>query len=263
VNTEINKLSPSRKNLKARAVGIIPARFASTRFPGKPLVEIAGKTMVMRVYEQAKKASSLADVVVATDDERILNHVWSMGGNAVMTSNTHVSGTDRCAEAVEILKEEYDVVVNIQGDEPFQQPSTIDAIVALFDDKEVQIASVMRQLKNIKSILNPNRVKVVFNRNNDALYFSRQPIPYEANGDHRMAVGTSAFYLHVGMYAFRASTLKSITALEISRLEALESLEQLRWLENGYTIRMVETLLDSPSVDVPEDLEKLTSFLTT
>lgn len=217
--------------------------------------------MVMRVYEQAKKAEQLAEVVIATDDERILDHVWSMGAKAVMTNSTHQSGTDRCAEAVTLLDDQYEIVINIQGDEPFQNPASIDAMVRLFDDPQVEITSVMRPLGNIKDLLNPNRVKVVFDKKKDALYFSRQPIPYEANTDHRMAAGDKPYFLHVGMYGFRSSVLQDLTKLEVSRLEKMESLEQLRWLENSYRIRMMETKTDSPSVDIPEDLEKLAPFL--
>ncbi len=241
-----------------KTLAVIPARFGSVRFPGKPLVNIGGKSMVVRVYEQVMKAARVDSVLVATDDERILNEVVINGGKAVMTGAHHQSGTDRCSEVLDLLDEEYDLLINVQGDEPFIQAQQIDELLEVFDDQEVEIATQMKRLENVADLLNPNRVKVVFDINKNALYFSRQAIPYEAgSGSHRLAGGKSSFYLHVGMYAFRASALKFISRLNPTALEGLERLEQLRWLEHGCTIRMQETRFDSPSIDVPEDLDKI------
>lgn len=243
-----------------KSLGIIPARFESSRFPGKPLVEIEGKTMIQRVYEQCQKASSLTEVIVATDDERIYNHVISFGGNVKMTASNHPSGTDRIAE-VAATKEGFDIIVNIQGDEPFIHPKQIESVIDIFEGNEqAEIATGVKLIDIQSDIFNSNIVKCVFGENGKALLFSRSPIPFLRNEEkENWSVGN--FYKHIGMYAFRRNTLLEITKLPPSRLEKLESLEQLRWLENGFEIFTTELPFDSFGIDTPEDLEKANEFL--
>lgn len=240
-----------------KILGVIPARFASTRFPGKPLVDILGKTMIMRVYEQAKKASCLADVVVATDDERIHQHVIEHGGKSILTSPDHQSGTDRCFEAWKKTDEKFDVIINIQGDEPFIEPAQIEELANCFSDEKAEIATLVKRIENSEILFNPNKVKMVKNNDQFALYFSRHPIPFQKNQPQDQWLTHQPYYLHIGLYGYRASILQEITALPISPLEKAESLEQLRWLENGYRIKVAETQHEAFGVDVPEDLKTL------
>lgn len=248
------------------AIVIIPARYASTRFPGKPLVDINGKSMIQRVYEQAQKAASISSVYVATDDERIQEHVLKeFGGKVVMTSPTHQSGTDRCAEALQKIEgngnknEKIEVVVNIQGDEPFIQPEQIDALVCLFEQETTQIATLVKPIESEAVLWDVNKPKVVRGTNGNALYFSRQCIPYLRNlpKSEWLSSNSQTFYKHIGVYAYRPCVLQQIAQLPPSPLEGAESLEQLRWLENGYTIQTAITHFESPSIDTPEDLEKV------
>lgn len=238
-------------------IGIIPSRYASTRFPGKPLTDIMGKSMVQRVYEQAKKSELLQEVFVATDDERIQQHVQAFGGNAVMTSQLHPSGTDRCHEAIEKINIPCDVVINIQGDEPFIEPEQIDNLARCFTDEQVYIATLVRKLSDMAHIQNSNRIKAVIDKNDFALYFSRQAIPFVNNVNDEHWVKEFTFYQHIGIYAYRKQTLSEITKLKPSMLEKAESLEQLRWLENGYRIKTILTQHESYSVDTPQDVEML------
>ncbi len=241
--------------------GIIPARYASSRFPGKPLINIGGKTMIQRVYEQACQAKTLKTVIVATDDERIYQHVQDFGGNVVMTSPNHPSGTDRCYEAYTLSgMKDIDAIVNIQGDEPFIQPGQIDLLCSIFDSREVQLGTLVKKLKNAADLNNPNAMKVVLNKDKEALYFSRSPIPYLRNHPQEKWLDNHTFYKHIGIYAYRTDVLQQIVQLPPSSLELAESLEQLRWLENGYKIKVAVTDYESISVDTPEDLEKLTPF---
>ncbi len=238
------------------ALVIIPARYASTRFPGKPLVDIGGKSMIQRVFEQAKKSKSVRDVCIATDDERILNHVEAFGGKAILTSASHQSGTDRCSEAVQKLEEnEVEVVVNIQGDEPFIKPQQIDDLVALFSNPTTQIGTLVKSIKKENVLWDVNKPKVVRGANGQALYFSRQCIPYLRNVPKENWLQSHTFFKHIGVYAYRKEVLRQISELPSSPLEQQESLEQLRWLENGYLIQTAITHFESPSVDTPEDLE--------
>ena len=247
------------------AIGIIPARYASTRFPGKPLAMISGKTMIQRVYEQASKAQSLGFVAVATDDRRIFDHVTSFGGKALMTSPLHRSGTDRCQEAVKILRESgttepgSGIVINIQGDEPFLDPGQIDRVTALFDRPEVNIATLACGIHHSEDLENPNIVKVVFDKNHKVLLFSRSVIPYQRNVVAGNWLDRHPYYKHIGLYGFRLAALQQITALEASPLEMAESLEQLRWLENGRDIYIDITDTESVAIDTPEDLSKLSN----
>jgi 3-deoxy-manno-octulosonate cytidylyltransferase (CMP-KDO synthetase) len=244
-----------------KIIGIIPARYASTRFPAKPLVDIGGKSMIERVYLQAKKSKSLTDVVVATDDERIVLHVKSFGGKVVMTSETHQSGTDRCSEAVNTFCPEADLVINIQGDEPFIQPGQIDLVASCFRSADTQIATLVKIIKTEEELFNVNIPKVVLNAQKEALLFSRQTIPAIRGKEQQEWLKNFTFYKHIGIYAYRTSILNEITSLKASSLELAESLEQLRWLENGYKIKVELTDFESVAVDTPDDLKKLTKFL--
>lgn len=244
---------------KSHFIGIIPARYASTRFPGKPLADIGGKTMIQRVYEQAAKA--LPNVTVATDDDRIYDEVIRFGGNVVMTAAHHQSGTDRCAEALEKaqkhFKQTFEVVVNIQGDEPFIDPEQIDLLCDCFKNEKTDIATLVKPITDNSLVFDPNKPKVVVGTDNQALYFSRSPIPYLRGVEQEQWHKVHTFYQHIGLYAYRTHVLKEITHLPQSRLELAESLEQLRWLENGYTIAVRETHHDSIGIDTPQDLEHL------
>jgi 3-deoxy-manno-octulosonate cytidylyltransferase (CMP-KDO synthetase) len=246
-------------------IGIIPARFESSRFPGKPLHMISGKSMIQRVYEQCNLAGTLDDLIVATDDERIVQHVKSFGGNVVLTSATHKCGTERCNEAISILNTNgiycnEDVVINIQGDEPLINPIQISLVSSSFKKKGVEIATLARKISNTIDIFNPNTIKVVFNNYNEALYFSRSPIPYKRGVIENEWILSENYYKHIGIYAYKIGVLKKITMFPPSKLELSESLEQLRWLENGIIINVAITDHDSHSVDIPEDvttIEKL------
>jgi 3-deoxy-manno-octulosonate cytidylyltransferase (CMP-KDO synthetase) len=244
-----------------RIIGIIPARFASTRFPGKPLVDIGGKSMIQRVYEQAKKSGSVADVIVATDDARIEEHVKQFGGRVVMTSEAHQSGTDRCFEAIQKFDASADIVINIQGDEPFIQPEQIDMIASCFDSEQVKIATLVKKITSYEELTNVNIPKVVLNTFGDAIYFSRQTIPYIRGKEKEQWLDCHTFYKHIGIYAYTTKALAEITKLQQSALELSEGLEQLRWIENGYNIRTKITDLENVAVDVPDDLKKLINFL--
>ena len=240
-------------------IGIIPARYASTRFPGKPLVDINGKMMIQRVYEQVQKV--LEYVCVATDDDRIKSAVESFGGEVVMTSADHESGTDRCAEAAvkfEKQKEiKADVVVNIQGDEPFIDPVQIQQLVNIFTIEESEIATLIKKVTNINVLDDSNKVKVVVGNNADAMYFSRSAIPFVRSAPKNDWLKKQDFYHHIGMYGYKRSVLMDICKLSKGNLELTESLEQLRWLENGYSIKTAITDIESIGIDTPEDLERV------
>lgn len=241
----------------ANVIGIIPARFASSRFPGKPLVDILGKTMIERVYHQASQASSLHRVVVATDDTRIFDHVTAFGGEVVMTSPHHASGTDRCAEVAALLLDKVDIIVNIQGDEPFIAPSQIDALVGLFSNPNCEIGTLVKRISNAEDLHSDTVIKVVRDLHNKALYFSRNAIPHVRGVKGDNLLKHANFFKHIGIYAYRAEVLKTLAALPVSELERSEALEQLRWLENGYSIHLAETEHESNSVDTPEDLKQM------
>ncbi len=243
--------------------GIIPARFASTRFPGKPLAMIGNKTMIQRVWEQATK--SLDRVYVATDDERIFNTVLDFKGNVVITSAEHRSGTERCAEAVEKITREtgetIDVVINIQGDEPFIRPEQINLLISSFSDESVEIATLVRKTNYGEDIFNPNQPKVILDSQSNAIYFSRAAIPFLRDLEPADWSKKYSYYKHLGLYAYRTETLKKLTKLPESPLEKAESLEQNRWLENGYKIRASVTEWESVGIDTPDDLETAKLFL--
>ena len=242
-----------------KVLGVIPARFASSRFPGKPLIDIKGKTMICRVFEGAAQSSQIERVVVATDDQRIIDEVLSFNGNAIMTSANHPSGTDRCAE-VAALYPECDIVINIQGDEPLVDYRQLEQLIAVFSDPLVEIATLVTRKTTMEELQNPNRIKVVADHEMNALYFSRSVVPnfYHSSGD---VLENYPFQRHIGLYAYRASTLQKLTSLAPTALEKTESLEQLRWLFYGYKIRLVETDIETPNIDVPEDLVKVLELL--
>ncbi len=231
-----------------KVIGIIPARYASTRFPGKPLADIGGKPMIQRVYEQALKAD-LHDVIVATDDERIENAVKQFGGKVMMTSPNHSNGTERIAEAAASV--DADIIINIQGDEPFIQPKQINLLTKCFGDKNVCIATLAKKENDAVAFSKSSIVKVVFDNDFNALYFSRSAIPFYRENENGI------FYKHIGIYAFRKNVLLDVVKLLETNLEAAEMLEQLRWLQHGYKIKIALTDLESISVDVPEDLERI------
>lgn len=242
-------------------IGIIPARYSSSRFPGKPLVMINGKSMIQRVYEQAEKADVLSDIIVATDDERINNHVKNFNGKVMMTSPNHQSGTERCNEVIEYLKKsspgkKLDIVINIQGDEPLIDPVQIKKVASCFTNKNIQIATLLKKISSNEELFNFNIVKSVFDKNNQAIYFSRQPIPFLSGKKNSEWLNFCNYYKHIGVYAYRTDILKEITNLKPSPMEIAESLEQLRWIENGYKINIALTDIESYAVDSPEDLKK-------
>jgi len=247
-----------KKNTILQFAGIIPARYASSRFPGKPLVLIGNKPMIQRVYDQARK--TLGIVWVATDDKRIFDAVSDFGGKAIMTSPDHLSGTDRCAEAVTKINREtakkIDVVINIQGDEPFIKPEQITLLMKCFDDETVELATLVRKVESGEDIFNPNQPKVILDSKGDAIYFSRAAIPYIRDSEKNDWSKIHVFYKHIGLYAYMSETLKKITLLSRSPLEISESLEQNRWIENGYRIRTAVTTWESISIDTPDDVEK-------
>ncbi len=240
-------------------IGIIPARYASTRFPGKPLAILGGKTVIQRVYEQA--SSVLEEAYVATDDERILQAVEQFGGRAVMTRADHKSGTDRIEEAAEKVGTDADVIINVQGDEPFIQPSQIETLMRLFDNPTTQIGTLGKRFDSIEATLNPNSPKIVTDLQGFALYFSRSVIPFVRGKEQAEWLKNYPFLKHLGLYAYRREVLREVTQLPQSPLELAESLEQLRWLENGYRIRVGLTDVETVGIDTPEDLARAEAFL--
>ncbi len=244
----------------SRIIGIIPARYGSTRFPAKALADIGGKTMIQRVYEQVQKASSINHLLVATDHLDILQHVQQFGGEACMTRESHVSGTDRCYEALLLKHEPFDYVINIQGDEPFILPDQIDLLASALNG-ETEIATLVKQIDDTEQLFSPNIVKVVFSSAHNALYFSRSAIPHLRALPEEKWITNHAFYKHIGMYAYRTDVLEKLTHLPVSVLEQAESLEQLRWLENEFSIRVIETKQETIGIDTPDDLLKALAYL--
>ena len=240
-------------------IGIIPARYASTRFPGKPLAMLGGRTVIQRVYEQA--AAVLEEAYVATDDERIFKAVEEFGGRVVMTRQDHKSGTDRIEEAAEKIGTQADVIINIQGDEPFIQKSQIETLKSLFENSETQIGTLGKKFESIEAATNPNSPKIVTDKNGFALYFSRSVIPYIRGKEQAEWLQHFPFLKHLGLYAYRRDVLRQITQLPQSPLEMAESLEQLRWLENGYRIRVGLTDMETVGIDTPDDLRRAEEFL--
>ena len=241
-------------------IGIIPARYASTRFPGKPLAILGGKPVIQRVYEQV--VNVLGEAYVATDDERIFNAVEAFGGRAVMTRNDHKSGTDRIEEAAQKLNTDADVIINVQGDEPFIQKSQLETVKHLFDDPQTQIATLGKPFESMEAVENPNSPKIVCDVNGYAMYFSRSVIPYVRGKEQQEWLQHFPFLKHIGLYAYRREVLQQLTLLPPSPLEQAESLEQLRWLQNGYVIQVALTDLETVGIDTPEDLKRAEDFIS-
>jgi 3-deoxy-manno-octulosonate cytidylyltransferase (CMP-KDO synthetase) len=239
-----------------KILAIIPARYASTRFPGKPLVDIKQKSMIQRVYEQSCKCSLLDDVIIATDDDRIMQNIAEFGGKGIMTSPLHQSGTDRCAE-VAAKYPDYDVVINVQGDEPYINPVQISKLISCFNADDTQIATLIKQIDEPADLHNVNSPKVVINNLSEAIYFSRSPLPHIRGQEPENWLQHYTYYKHIGIYGFRAEVLQQVTRLPIATLEKAESLEQLRWIQNGYRIKVAETELETQAVDTPEDLQRV------
>jgi 3-deoxy-manno-octulosonate cytidylyltransferase (CMP-KDO synthetase) len=238
-----------------KVLGIIPARYASSRFPGKPLIDLKGKTMIQRVYEGAKQSKLIDFLIVATDDSRIQEEVLKFGGNVEMTSEKHNSGTDRCAEVAK-KHPEYDLIINIQGDEPLVDFRQLDQLIQVFEKESIQIATLATKKITSEELENPNRIKIVVDKNNSALYFSRSAIPNQVNfkGD---GLSSYPFLRHIGLYAYQKNTLIELSNLPVSTLETIESLEQLRWLYSGFKIHVAETDIETPNIDSIEDVENV------
>ena len=242
-------------------IGIIPARFASTRFPGKPLADIGGKTMIERVYRQAQKSTLLSSIIVATDNPAIREEVTRFGGEVCMTSPDHPSGTDRCAEVLDTMNLACDAVINIQGDEPFIDPRQIDLLCSCFDDPRTELATLIKEIEGAEILFNVNSPKVIIDSGNFALYFSRHPIPYLRGVNEDQWLHHHKFFQHIGLYGYRPAVLRKITRLQPSSLEKAESLEQLRWLENGLKIKAAITPYETVAIDTPEDLRRILASL--
>lgn len=239
-----------------KVLGVIPARYGSSRFPGKPLIDLKGQTMIERVYNGALKSKQINTLVVATDDVRIYEEVLRFGGRVIMTQSTHQTGTDRCAEVLSHFPD-HDVVINIQGDEPLVSAQQLDQLLVAFQDQEVQIATIVNPVVTQDDLQNMNRIKVVADARQNAIYFSRSPLP----NMHYAKEPQFPWLRHIGLYAYRTKTLSAIAQLEPCALEQAESLEQLRWLYYGYPIRLVSTNIETPNIDVPADIEKVLPFL--
>ena len=239
-----------------KVLGIIPARYASSRFPGKPLIDLKGKSMIQRVYEGASKSAKIDLLLVATDDQRIVDEVKRFGGNVEMTEASHCSGTERCAE-VAARHPDFDIVINIQGDEPLVDYRQLDLLIQSFEDENVQIATLATRKISIDDINNPNRIKIVLKENNTALYFSRSPIPNTSNATQN----NFPFLKHIGLYGFKMETLMAITKLTPTLIEKAESLEQLRWLFYNYPITIIQTDIETPNIDSPDDMHLVISLL--
>jgi 3-deoxy-manno-octulosonate cytidylyltransferase (CMP-KDO synthetase) len=242
-----------------KVLGVIPARYSSSRFPGKPLIDLKGKSMIQRVYEGALRSDLLSEVVVATDDERIEEEVIRFGGKVIMTKDTHLSGTDRCGEVAAHFPD-IDVVVNIQGDEPLVDYKQLNALISAFEEKAIQIATLGIKQVTKTDLENTNRIKVVLNHESNALYFSRSTVPNYANLQGN-PLEQYPYMRHIGLYAYRSDVLKQLVNLKPTALERIESLEQLRWLYYGYSIRVVETTIETPNIDIPADVENVLKYL--
>ncbi|MGB0933411.1 MAG: 3-deoxy-manno-octulosonate cytidylyltransferase [Lishizhenia sp.] len=242
-----------------KVLGIIPARYNSTRFPGKPLIDLKGKTMIQHVYEGAQKCTEIDTLIVATDDQRIVETVEAFGGKAVLTSIDHPSGTDRCGE-VAVKYPNHNVVINIQGDEPLVNHKQLSQLIAVFKDNDVEIATLATKKVSQEDIDNPNRIKVVRDINQNALYFSRSAIP-NVNHAKTPVLEQFEFLKHIGLYAFKTTTLLKLITLQPSMLEQIESLEQLRWMYYNFKIRVVETSIETPNIDTPEDVKKVLELI--
>ena len=242
-----------------KILAIIPSRYLSTRFPGKPLIDIKGKTMIQRVYEQTAKSTRIHQLIVATDDERIFHHVESFGGKAIMTSVNHATGTDRCNEVMSTIGHEFDFAINVQGDEPFLVPEQIDELCDCMD-YTTELATLAKSIEDEATLFDTNEAHVVFDKNHDALYFSRNVIPFQHKKAKELWLKGFPYYKHVGLYAYRKDILQKIASLPQSALELAEGLEQLRWLEAGFKVKIGFTKYESVCIDSPEDLQKINYY---
>lgn len=243
-----------------KVLAVIPARYASSRFPGKPLAMIAGKSMIQRVYEQVLKSNVVDSVIVATDDSRIETVVKTFDGNVMMTSVQHASGTSRCAQAAAEYPSDFDIVINVQGDEPFVDPMQLELLVRCFEVPAANIATLVKRISKPEELANPNVVKVVLDERQQALYFSRSPIPFLRDVEAGSWLSAATFYKHIGIYGFRKNILQQLVKLPVNDLEQAESLEQLRWLANGFAIHTAITDRETMGIDTPEDLETANVF---
>lgn len=247
------------------AIVIIPARYDSTRFPGKPLAPLNGKPLIQHAYENSRKSKLAKEVMVATDSKAIFEAVLGFGGKAVMTSNSHASGTDRIAEAAASL--DYDIIVNVQGDEPLIRPEMIDDVIGLLDDKKAAMGTLVKKIENPEEIFDPNVVKAVFDKDGFAMYFSRAPIPFDRDEwsvqqkAKSYELRAKSYYKHIGIYSYRQDVLLSLAKMDPAPLEQIEKLEQLRALANGFRIKVKETLFETVGVDTPQDLERANKWL--
>jgi 3-deoxy-manno-octulosonate cytidylyltransferase (CMP-KDO synthetase) len=239
-----------------KVAAIIPARFASTRFPGKPLVDLGGKPMIQRTYERVKAVKGFDRIIIATDDQRIFDAAQGFNAEVMMTSSEHLTGTDRCAEVLRRLGEEVDYVVNIQGDEPFIEPAQLEEVAAGFSSG-APILTLIKKITDSETLFNVNTPKVVCDEEGNALYFSRQTIPFLRGVEPTDWLNKHTFFKHIGLYAYRADILPDLSALKPTSLELAESLEQLRWIQNGIQIKAMETQFETIGIDSPEDLEKI------
>lgn len=240
-----------------KVIGVIPARYGSTRFPGKPLALIHGVSMIQRVYERAMQSGSLNRVVVATDDDRIRKHVSDFGGNAVMTDARHQTGTERCAEVLQLIGDHYDAVINIQGDEPFIHPNQIDSVVSCLENPLCAIATLVKKISDFSELDNVNTPKVVVAEDGRAMYFSRRAIPFVRDDLAQNFLSNGSFHKHIGIYGYKSDVLPRLAKLAPTKLEQAESLEQLRWLGHGYAIFTRLTEDDNHAVDVPDDILRI------
>lgn len=238
-----------------KVLGVIPSRYDSSRFPGKPLIDLDGKSMIRRVYEGVNQSSKIDKLFVATDDQRIADEVKSFGGDVMMTSSDHVSGTERCIEVAK-NNADFDILINIQGDEPLVDVAQIEQLIDAFDEEQVQIATLASENISSLELSNPNRIKVVIDAQSNALYFSRSAIP-----NNSIQGNTYSYLKHIGLYAFTKQSLNRISSMASCELERAESLEQLRWMYHGEKIKVVQTTIETPNIDAPEDVEKVLSLL--
>ncbi len=238
-----------------KILGIIPARYSSSRFPGKPLIDLKGKSMIQRVYEGVSKSEKINHLIVATDDQRIVEEVNRFGGNVMLTSKEHQNGTHRCIEVMNFYKD-FEIVINIQGDEPLVDYRQLDDLLSAFEDPKVEIATLGISTKNAEELDNPNRIKLITDFQQNALYFSRSKIPFE-----RILDSNYRYLRHIGLYAFRRESLLEISSFQECQIETIESLEQLRWMYFGKKIKVIETEIETPNIDTPEDLIEVLKYL--
>ena len=243
-----------------KVLGIIPARFNSSRFPGKPLATIGGKPMIIHVLERASLCKEISRLIVATDNPIIMDTVIKHGYEAMLTAESHPSGTDRCAEILSKIEDEPDICINIQGDEPFLDPDQLSALISCFKNSDCQISTLKHRINNQEELFSPDAVKVITDKNGKALYFSRSPLPYLRDQNEESWLSKQDYYRHIGLYGFKAEILKKVSKIEESSLEKAEKLEQLRWMENGFSVFVATSDKPNIAVDTPHDLKKAENY---